>query len=80
MSAASDQSHYDRESRLAMESLRRPEELGASCEGAEFVRGPLLSFCCDAVVTGSIWRNRGIRTGLCSKCFETSTFREVCRE
>ncbi len=64
--------------RDARRSNRRPEELGSTCQG-EFVKGPILSFCCDALSAGAIWRVKGIRTGTCSKCYESSTFREVIK-
>lgn len=64
--------------RDAIASMRRPEELG-SIPGAEFVKGPMLSFCCDAPVTGGLWKTKGIRTGTCSKCHNDATFREVIK-
>ncbi len=67
------------EERDARRSNRRPEELGSTCQG-EFVKGPLLSFCCDALSAGAIWRVKGIRTGQCSKCWNDATFREVIKD
>ncbi len=75
MSQASDELHQRLHEADARQSLRRPEEYG-SIPGAVPVRGPLLSWCCDAPVLGGIYNVKGIRTGLCSKCCQDSTFRE----
>jgi hypothetical protein len=67
--------------RAAIESTRHytHTEMG-NIPGAQFVKGPLLSFCCDALSAGAIWRVKGIRSGVCSKCHsETATFREVIK-
>ncbi len=65
-----------REAEAAQEQLRRPESWG-EIPGAHFIRGPMLSWCCDAKVSGGLYDRKGLRVGMCSGCWKNATFREI---
>lgn len=78
MSQQSDERHLDQQERLALASRVRPEEWGA-IPGSVAARGRVLSVCCKAEpINGVFLRGKGLRNGVCSKCFkEDAAFTEV---